>query len=125
MSLPFGESQSPDVMRRYNVAFLVQALLLARAAWRGSLAFALRADASGIAGGALVVLALVVQPLLAMAAGRHYPVTPTFGLPRPTTILTLGLLAWTGPRTAPALWIVPLLWTVVRGSATAPFPAPL
>lgn len=52
-----------------------------------------------------------------MAAGHRYPVTPTFGLPCPTTILTIGLLAWTGFRTSPALWIVPLLWTMVGGSA--------
>ena len=105
----------------FALAFVVQALLLARAAWRGGIELAPRADVPGVVGGALVALALVAYPVLALAAGHHYPVTPTFGLPCPTTILTIGLLVWGGPHVPRSLWIVPLVWTVVGGSGALLF----
>jgi len=41
---------------------------------------------------------------------------PTFGVPCPTTILTVGLLMLTSPRWK-SLGIVPIIWSVIGGSA--------
>lgn len=94
----------------FGAAFVVQAVLLIGAArtrrpptppTTGSLAV----------GKGLVAYALLGYPLVGYLAGHHYPETPTFGAPCPTTIFTLGILLWT--RREPAWWLVaiPLLWT--------------
>lgn len=101
----------------FAALFVVQALLLARAAARPTaLAFAPGAHARGAVGWALVLYALVAYPLLGHRLGHHYPAAPTFGLPCPTTIFTLGVLAWAAP--APRhLLVVPVLWAIVATSA--------
>jgi hypothetical protein len=70
-------------------------------------------------GGALLVgYALIGYPLLASLLGQQFPATPTFGLPCPTTIFTLGVLLWL-QRPAPVfLLIIPLAWSVI-GTAAA------
>lgn len=76
------------------------------------------AGARGIAGGALIVFALVLYPGLSYLMGHRYPWAPTFGLPCPTTIFTLGLLFF-AVRPAPRwVFVVPLLWAAV-GSVAA------
>ena len=102
----------------FAAAFLAEAIILARAGLsRTGVAFDIRLDARGVLGGALVMFALVVYPLLGLAFGHRYPASPTFGLPCPTTIFTIGILAWMAPRAPRAPWIVPLLWTAIGGSA--------
>ena len=63
------------------------------------------------------MFALAGYPLLGLLVGHRYPAFPTFGLPCPTTILTIGLLVLAGPRAPRVLWIVPLLWSAVGASA--------
>ena len=60
----------------------------------------------------LVVVGLIVYPILSVLAGHHYPALPTFGLPCPTTIYTLGLLLWFErlPRSAA---VIPAFWAVI------------
>lgn len=41
---------------------------------------------------------------------------PTFGVPCPTTIVTIGLLLVLRPQ-ATAIWVIPLVWTLIGGSA--------
>jgi hypothetical protein len=84
---------------------------------KGKLAFtsnnAVRRDLGSI----LVVYALVVYPTLSGLFGHNYPTMPTFGLPCPTTIFTLGVLCFLAapfPRYVPA---APLLWAVVGSQA--------
>jgi hypothetical protein len=65
----------------------------------------------------LFVYALVVYPVLGHLGGHRYPALPTFGLPCPTTILTLGVLCLGRP---PAVWwalAIPLTWSVVGSFA--------
>ena len=102
----------------FGVAFVAQAALLV---WygvlRARLAFRPRLDARGVSGGLLLAYALVGYPLLGAALGHGYPASPTFGLPCPTTIFTLGLLLWAAP---PAPWpvlVIPLGWAIVGTSA--------
>ena len=68
-------------------------------------------------GGALLVYALTVYPLLAWSLGHRYPSSPTFGLPCPTTIATLGLLVWVSPPPPWWLLVVPFLWVLIGSSA--------
>jgi hypothetical protein len=58
----------------------------------------------------LVAFALVVYPVWSATSGHAYPTLPTFGLPCPTTLFTIGMLAFVsapyprGPLIAPVLW---------------------
>ena len=64
----------------------------------------------------LLVYALA-YPALALAEGNDLPRSPTFGVPCPTTILTVGLLLTTERRLPIALLLVPTLWAFIGGSA--------
>jgi hypothetical protein len=94
--------------------FAVQSVLLF-AAGRRLEYFSSRGWTLGIGTG-LAVYALA-YPLLTIAFGHSYPATPTFGVPCPTAILTIGVLL-TVRRDVPAwLTIVPALWAFIGGSA--------
>jgi len=69
------------------------------------------------AGVALIVFALVVYPIWSAYAGHSYPATPTFGLPCPTTIFTIGLLAFAVPPTPRSPLVVPVLWCLIGAQA--------
>jgi hypothetical protein len=63
------------------------------------------------------VFALVAYPAWNSFSGHRYPAFPTFGLPCPTTLFTLGLLAFlTAPYPRSPL-LVPLLWCFVGAQA--------
>ena len=89
--------------------------------WEGvvkrRLEFRLAADARGTAGTALVVFALVVYPAWSLYAGHRYPALPTFGLPCPTTIFTIGMLAFLRPPHPRSPLVAPLAWCLVGGQA--------
>jgi hypothetical protein len=95
----------------FALIFVVQSVLFAVLAIRQTtVAYAPRKNLAGLAGGLLIVLGLVVYPMLSLAAGHRYPAQPTFGLPCPTTIFTLGLLLWARDRIPSAAFIIPVLW---------------
>ena len=70
-----------------------------------------------IAGIVLIAFALVVYPVWSAYAGHPYPTTPTFGLPCPTTIFTIGLLCFAEASTPRSPLIVPVLWCGVGAQA--------
>ena len=84
---------------------------------RGRLRFRFSPTLHGLAGALLLVYALVAYPLLGYAAGHRYPATPTFGLPCPTTIFTLGLLLWAERPMPRWLLAVPIAWSALGASA--------
>ena len=106
----------------FGVIFLLGALWFA---WvgilKGTLLFRLRGGVRGWAGGLLIVYALLVYPLLSHALGHRYPAMPTFGLPCPTTIFTLGVLLFAAPPLPRSVFAVPLLWSVVGSIAAFRF----
>ncbi len=56
-------------------------------------------------------------PAIALAEGHAFPRLPTFGVPCPTTILTIGFLL-AADRTWPrVVAVIPLLWAFIGGSA--------
>jgi len=59
----------------------------------------------------------LAYPLLALATGLHWPRLPSFGVPCPTTLLTVGLLLGLAPRRLRGLSVIPWLWCLVGGSA--------
>ncbi len=59
----------------------------------------------------------VAYPLLAVAAGMRWPRMPSFGVPCPTTLLTVGLLLGLGRGQLRGLGAIPVLWSLIGGSA--------
>lgn len=59
----------------------------------------------------------MLYPLLVIAAGLGWPRMPSFGVPCPTTLLTVGLLLAIEPGRARWLSAIPLVWAVIGGSA--------
>lgn len=98
----------------FGAAFIVESGLLAWAAWRpAGLVFRPRTAFTRVAGGLLIAYALAGYPILAAALGHRYPATPTFGVPCPLTIFTLGMLVWAGDTVPRRLLVVPIAWSIV------------
>jgi Family of unknown function (DUF6064) len=71
-------------------------------------------------GAVLITYALFLYPAVAALSGQRYPAMPTFGVPCPTTIFTLGILMWT--RSSPLiLWIIPVLWGLIATQVAIQF----
>lgn len=102
----------------FGALFVAEGLLLAVAALQGRLSFAPTAAAAPWLGWALVVYATTAYPLLGLAAGLRYPAMPMFGItPCPVTIFTLGLFLLASSPVPRRLLAIPLLWSLVGGSA--------
>jgi hypothetical protein len=97
--------------------FVVQAVLFARAAASRSIEFFLADGVRRVIGTMLVCFALA-YPIVSIASGHPYPATPTYGVPCPTTILTIGLLLTVRGPVPGALSVVPAFWGLVGGSAS-------
>lgn len=100
----------------FAALFVVESGLLAFAALRPSFDIRPRPNIAGVVGWTLIAFALIIYPLIGYFAGHRYPAMPTFGLPCPTTIFTLGVLLWSTPMRV-SLLIVPLLWALIGFSA--------
>lgn len=70
-----------------------------------------------ITGGLMVFFSLLIYPSIGYLLGHAYPYAPTFGLPCPTTIFTLGILLMNEKRIPVALFVIPFLWSVVATTA--------
>ncbi len=65
----------------------------------------------------LSIYALVIYPLVGRLAGHAYPRIPTFGLPCPTTIFTLGMLLLARRPVPWSLFVIPIGWSFVGAVA--------
>ena len=90
------------------------------ALWRSG-SFRARQDLGGFVGGALIVYALIVYPIVGSLVGHTYPGGPSFGAPCPTTIFTFGLLIWSEERLPHPLLFVPAGWALVGTAAAVRF----
>jgi hypothetical protein len=64
----------------------------------------------------LLIVYSLVYPLVVWADGFAYPRMPTFGVPCPTVLLTIGVLLATS-RPPVLLSIIPVGWSVIAGTA--------
>jgi Family of unknown function (DUF6064) len=102
----------------FGALFVLAALLFA---WHGvvrrRLVFGIAANARSAFGLGLLLYALLVYPLLTTWLGHAWPALPSFGLPCPTALFTLGLLALAQPPMPRAPWLVPIAWAFVGATA--------
>jgi hypothetical protein len=102
----------------FGAAFLGAAAIFA---WTGvvrrRLVFDCESRARRITGHALIAYALVGYPLLSAMLGRAFPELPTFGLPCPTTIFTLGMLAFLSAPFPRYVFAIPIAWALVGSQA--------
>jgi hypothetical protein len=90
-------------------------------AWVGilknKLQFSLHGGIRVLLGGLLIVFSLIIYPLLGFLSGHRYPAMPTFGLPCPTTIFTIGILLSSVVPFPRSAFIAPLLWSAIGSFA--------
>ena len=105
-------------------AWLFGCLFLAGALWfvwigviKGNIQFHAASGIRSWTGGLLITFALIIYPVLGYLLGHRYPAVPTFGLPCPTTIFTLGMLLFTVTPVPWSIFVVPLLWAAVGSIA--------
>lgn len=102
----------------FAAMFLASATLFAWAGVvRGRLVFDGESRARRVVGHALIAYAVVGYPLLSLLLGRQYPELPSFGLPCPTTIFTIGMLAFLSPPFPRHVLVVPIVWAFIGGQA--------
>lgn len=117
----FATRSAPLLAEIYVGLFIVQALLVVRAAVAGRLVFTAGQGVSGILGWVIVAFALVVYPVLGLALGHGYPEAPLFGMaPCPTTIATFGFLLLARAPLPRHLLAIPLVWAVMGPLAAVP-----
>lgn len=103
----------------FAVLFILAALIfLVEGVFRDRINFTIVAGFRGGFAAVLLVYSFAIYPLVGLLVTHPYPETPLFGVaPCPTTIFTLGLLLLVGH---PRPWIpasIPLLWSLIGGSA--------
>lgn len=87
---------------------------------RTRLTFHWRRDGWGWVAGAFIGFALL-YPVVGLMAGMAYPRLPSFGVPCPTTLLTLGAMLLAPRRGARLADVVPLAWAGIGSSAAFTF----
>ena len=102
----------------FGVLFLFAAVAFD---WLGVVDDKLRFRVSGngwkLSGAMLIIFAVAIYPLVSHALGRRYPAAPTFGLPCPTTIFTIGVLLFAEAPLPRSVFFVPLVWCAIGSSA--------
>ena len=99
----------------FAVLFAIQAALFVRA---GLVHADLRFDpgARGAFAASLAVAGLL-YPVVSMLTSADPLRSPTFGVPCPTVLLTSGLLLGARPDPPRHLFLIPILWSLVGGTA--------
>lgn len=107
-----------------KAAFAFGAIFLAGAGaflWAGSikahLEFTSTITNRRVLGIVLVAFSLVIYPALSVVLGHGYPKMPTFGLPCPTTIFTIGMLCFLATPHPRYVLVAPILWSAVGTQA--------
>lgn len=111
-------SQINPIAYAFVAIFVVQALLFAIHAVRsGGFQFTRRSRWRAIVAAAMVVYAMLAYPLIGLLSGERLAELPLFGVaPCPLLIFTFALMILAA-RVPWWLWIVPLLWSAIGGSA--------
>jgi hypothetical protein len=101
----------------FGMLFIAQGVLFFwLGVWKRRLTIGESSKVRWVLGGVIIAYALVAYPVLGYLLGHRFPAAPTFGVPCPTTILTLGFLVWMAPVPRLALF-VPVIWAAIGTSA--------
>ena len=102
----------------FGAAFVLEGVLLLDAAVRGRIAFGTSRGLRRATGWALLIYSLLLYPLLGIALGADYFELPAFGLtPCPVTMTTVGVLLLASSPVPRRLYVIPVTWAIVGGSA--------
>lgn len=102
----------------FGAAFALQSALLLDAGRHGRLAFAGTGRARTVLAWSLLLYSAVLYPLIGMWLGTGYMHSPTFAVtPCTLTLTTLGVLLLCGRSVPARLYVVPIAWAGVGGSA--------
>jgi hypothetical protein len=103
----------------FGVLFVVEGVaLLYTGVVRDGLRFAIKYGFRAVIGAGFVLYASLVYPLIGIATGHSWPALPMFGVtPCPVTIFTFGLLLLTTRRFSYWLLVIPIIWSLIGGSA--------
>lgn len=103
----------------FAALFVAQSLLFFyTGVMRDHLRFGESQGLRAIMGWAFIGYALIAYPLIGLAMGHAYNSLPQFGItPCPVTLFTFGLLLLAGPPVPWKLLAIPLLWSLIGGSA--------
>ena len=98
----------------FGTLFIIQGLLfLYQGVFNNKLSYKFTPGLLGVSGAVLVIFALVLYPVIGYTFGHIYPSSPTFGLPCPTTIFTLGIFLWSDKRLPVIMLVIPFLWSLI------------
>jgi hypothetical protein len=102
------------------LAYAFAALSLVGAAaflWHGlygkRLQFGWQRSGRNVAGALLIIFSLAVYPVWTWRTGHTWPAMPTFGLPCPTTLFTVGMLTFLLPPYPRSVLVAPLMWCAI------------
>ncbi len=115
--LAFFTAISPPAYAFAAVSMAGAAVFFWQGVVRRRLEFRWVLSAQTRAGLVLIIFALLIYPAWAWLAGHRYPAFATFGLPCPTTIFTIGLLAFAVAPFPRSPLVVPVLWCFVGAQA--------
>jgi hypothetical protein len=102
----------------FGALFVVGALVFLRFALGRSAPIFDAATPDSLWGWLLILYAVVVYPLVGVLNGHIYPAAPTFGVtPCPLVIFTFGVLMFLRGPAPWSLLVIPLIWSVIGGSA--------
>ena len=103
----------------FAALFVVESgALIYAGVYRDRLQFSVRPGWAALTGGLFIAYAAVAYPLIGLSTGHRYPQMPMFGVtPCPVTIFTFGLLLLTAPPPSRWLLVIPLVWSLIGGSA--------
>lgn len=101
--------------------FIAEAAVLLLCAWEIGPQLEPASRTSLAVSGFIVLYALLLYPIVGIAAGQRYPALPTFGAPCPVTIFTFGFLALFPSSISRVAIAVPLLWVAISSYAAFGF----
>jgi hypothetical protein len=102
----------------FAILFVIQSMLFFYyGIIKRSLHFQFSNNIRGVTAIIIFIYALIFYPLLGYAFGHHYPRTPTFGLPCPTTIFTFGMLLLLEGKVPKFLFVIPIIWALIGFTA--------
>lgn len=97
----------------FGISMAGALILLWQGVVRRRLQFAWVGGGRAFVGAVLIVFALVFYPIWSWYGGHTYPHMPTFGLPCPTTIFTIGVFSFLVPPYPRSPFVVPILWCFI------------